>query len=251
MLIVENLSGCRDTVIKTVDIGVLPVAGFTFDTVCQGNATTFINQSTSNATSIILYTWDFGDGSSLSHLENPTHQYSVGGLFTVTLTIVNSNGCVSDTSRSVLVSPLPQAGFSYSSSGCLGVPVQYTDLSTTAPGSLSGIVKWVWDFGDGTSETILSPASPNVTHIFSGTALTHVVTLSVTTSDGCMGSAQQTVTLTPSPVAGFTFPQPPGTVHRPEHTGSGRKHRPVAVELRGSGLGDEQYVNPAAPGSCF
>jgi hypothetical protein len=33
-----------------------------------------------------LYTWDFGDGTPVSHLENPSHAYTSGGAYTVTLT---------------------------------------------------------------------------------------------------------------------------------------------------------------------
>jgi hypothetical protein len=33
-----------------------------------------------------LYTWDFGDGSPVSHLENPTHTFTNGGAYNVTLT---------------------------------------------------------------------------------------------------------------------------------------------------------------------
>ena len=47
----------------------------------------FVNTST-NATS---YSWDFGDGGS-SFSANPSHSYSKGGSFTVTLTATNSAG---------------------------------------------------------------------------------------------------------------------------------------------------------------
>ena len=33
-----------------------------------------------------LYTWDFGDGTPVSHLENPSHAYATGGAYTITLT---------------------------------------------------------------------------------------------------------------------------------------------------------------------
>ncbi|MCX8486364.1 MAG: T9SS type A sorting domain-containing protein [Crocinitomicaceae bacterium] len=33
-----------------------------------------------------LYSWDFGDGSAVSHLKNPSHLFASGGSFTVTLT---------------------------------------------------------------------------------------------------------------------------------------------------------------------
>jgi len=66
----------------------LPVANFTF----SGNGTapstvSFLNTST-NA---ISYNWDFGDGSSSSN-ENPTHNYTTGGAFSVILTATNAAG---------------------------------------------------------------------------------------------------------------------------------------------------------------
>ena len=33
-----------------------------------------------------LYTWDFGDGTAVSHLTNPTHAYATAGVYTITLT---------------------------------------------------------------------------------------------------------------------------------------------------------------------
>jgi PKD repeat protein len=204
--IVTNLTGCTDTINKTVTIGVSPVADFHADTVCLHSPTQFTDLSIANAGNIINYSWNFGDGSAISHLQNPTHTYGLSGIFNVTLSIVNSNGCTKDTTKAVMVNPLPIAAFSFSSPGCLGAAVQYTDLSTTVPGYLGSIVKWVWDFGDGTSVTILAPANPNVSHTFVGTALSHVVRLTVTTSDGCTDYKEQTVTSIPSPIADFGFP---------------------------------------------
>ena len=205
-LIITNLTGCVDTIYKTVDINVLPVADFHADTACLHSPTQFTDLSIPNATNIITYSWDFGDGSALSHLQNPTHTYATSGLFNVKLTIVNSNGCTKDTTQPVLVNPLPNAAFSFSSPNCLGAAVQYTDLSTTPPGYLGSIVKWVWDFGDGTSTTILAPNNPNVAHTFAGNALSHVVRLTVTTTDGCTNFTEHTVNSIPSPIADFGFP---------------------------------------------
>ena len=208
LLIVTNLTGCVDSINKTVDFNVLPVADFHADTVCLHAITQFTDLSISNAANIITWSWDFGDGSALSQQQNPTHTYATSGLFNVKLSIVNSNGCTKDTTKSVLVNPLPDAAFSFSSPNCMGAVVQYTNLSTTAPGSLGSIVRWVWDFGDGTSTTILAPNNPNVSHTFAGTALSHVVRLTVTTSDGCSSFTEHTVNSIPSPVADFLFPEP-------------------------------------------
>ena len=205
-LIVTNLTGCVDSVYKTVYINASPVADFHADTACLHSPTHFTDLSLPNAPSIISYSWDFGDGSSFSHLKNQTHTYAYSGIFNVKLTVVNSNGCTKDTTKPVLVNPLPDAAFSFSSLSCLGAAVQYTNLSTTPPGYLGSIVKWVWDFGDGTSATILAPANPDVSHIFAGTALSHVVRLTVTTSDDCTSYIEHIIISIPSPVADFGFP---------------------------------------------
>jgi PKD repeat protein len=205
-LIVTNLTGCTDTVIKTLDINVAPLADFHADTACLNSVTQFMDLSSPNGGTIITRTWDFGDGTALSHLQNPTHTYSLSGVFNVRLTVVNSNGCTKDTIKAVLVNPLPLAAFSYTTPNCLGAVVHYTNLSTTPPGYLGSIVQWVWDFGDGTSATIHAPANPDVSHTFAGTALTHVVRLTVTTSDGCSGYIEHTINSIPSPIANFGFP---------------------------------------------
>jgi PKD repeat protein len=209
-LIVSNVNGCSDTVDKTVTISLSPLAGFTSDSVCQGQATHFSDQSTANATSIISYSWNFGDGSGVSHEQNPVHTYSSYGIKTVTLSVTNSNGCVDDTIMEVLVRPLPEAAFTFSAASCQGFPVQFTDGSTTVAGYLGMITQWVWDFGDGTPAVVVNyPSNPNVAHTFAGTALTFLVTLTVTTSDGCSDAAEHVVSSNASPVAGFTHT--PGT----------------------------------------
>jgi PKD repeat protein len=204
-LIVTNLNGCVDTIVKIIDVNATPVADFHSDTVCLHVPTQFTNLSSSNVPAILSYSWDFGDGSALSNLQNPTHTYALSGIFNVTLSIVNSNGCSKDTTKAVLVNPLPIVAFSFSSPNCFGAAVQYTDFSTTVPGYLGSIVKWVWEFGDGTLVTILAPANPDVSHTFVGTALSHVVRLTVTTSDGCTDNKEHTVNSIPSPIASFTY----------------------------------------------
>lgn len=42
------------------------------------------------------YTWDFGDGSPVSHLQNPAHTYGVEGFYTVKLTVTDSSDPVQE-----------------------------------------------------------------------------------------------------------------------------------------------------------
>ena len=86
-----------------------PTANFTFTTVCAGEATQFTSTSTTNPSGqqITGYLWDFGDGQT-STQQNPSHQYSRPGDFTVTLT-VSCSRCVSTQTQSVTVHAAPVA----------------------------------------------------------------------------------------------------------------------------------------------
>ena len=204
-LTVTNVNTCFDTITKTIFINVNPVADFSADTACLGSPTTFTDLSVPNAPAIVSWSWNFGDGSALNTQTNPVHTYLNDGVFTVILTITNSNGCVNSIAKQVLVNPLPTAAFSFTAQNCLGSPVCFTDMSTTPPGYLGHIVRWVWDFGDGTTQTIWYPANPDVCHTFTGTSIAHVVRLTVTTSDSCSHYIEHTVNSVPSPIADFGF----------------------------------------------
>jgi len=52
---------------------------------------------------IVNWTWDFGDGST-SYLQNPTHTYSGGGNYTVTLTVTNDTDDIASISKVISIS---------------------------------------------------------------------------------------------------------------------------------------------------
>lgn len=60
--------------------------------------------SSTTATEIISFTWDFGDGETAAGIE-PTHTYSEGGEYRVTLGVADSRGQTSRTSSIIEVSP--------------------------------------------------------------------------------------------------------------------------------------------------
>jgi PKD repeat protein len=203
-LTVTNSNGCYSSKTIQVDITTQPVASFTVSGNCEGNPVQFTNTSTTPpATTIVSYNWDFGDGGT-SNVANPQHTYSAYGTKNVSLTVVNSSGCSGSVQQQVTVFANPVAQFIYSSTTCIGNPVTFTDQSTV-PGTFSGYINlWTWDFGDGQTQTFNWPSSPNTTHIFQGTATSHVVRLTVTTINGCSAMIEHTVNSTPSPVANFS-----------------------------------------------
>jgi len=126
---------------------------------------------------VTVWHWDFGDGTT-SDEQNPSHEYTNGGSYTVNLTITHSNGSNSlvKTGYISAYSP-PTAGFTSNTvAGKSPLSVTFTDQSTGVPTS------WLWDFGDGTTAT-----SQNPTHTFSTTGtdtVTYTVNLTATNSAG-------------------------------------------------------------------
>ena len=111
----------------------------------------FTDQSTNDPTS---WDWDFGD-TGTSSLQNPSHEYTSIGQFTVSLTAANGGGQDTETKPdyiTVTVAP-PVAEFSGSpTGGAVPLTVDFTDLSTNDPTS------WDWDFGDGGADTVQNPS---------------------------------------------------------------------------------------------
>jgi PKD repeat protein len=151
----------------------------------------FTDLSTGDITS---WLWDFGDGLT-STIQHPMHTYTVAGRFGVTLTVRGPGG--SDTASKpeyiavgAAFAP-PVAEFSASPcSGTVPLAVTFTDLSQ------GDITTWLWNFGDGLTNTIQHP-----THTYSLPGIyTATLTVSHTESmdsDTNVKSSFITVTLPP------------------------------------------------------
>lgn len=200
-LIVTNVNGCSDTIIKAVAINAMPVANFDADTACAGNLTQFTDLSIPNGGVINTWVWDFGDGSPADHLQNPQHLYLSAGSYTVTLTVTSSNSCHHTIVKTVIVNHLPTAAFGFSTNNCAWVPVQFNDLSSTILGT---VVKWKWQWGDGNSQIITYPNNPDTTHTYAAGGNYQVI-LTVTTADSCSSSVTHQVNVHDAPLANFSF----------------------------------------------
>lgn len=188
---VETAKGCKGT--TTVDVAVMDVPEVRFQVAetCQNAATAFANESVIAHGKKVTYTWDFGDGSSLSTIAHPTHIYPVDGNFKVTLTGTSDFGCTQSFDRFIAVHPTPVTRFAFSPISCPDNKVQYTDLSLPISGD---IVAWHWDFGDGQKKDDQHPA-----HQFSTREHRFDVTLVTVSDEGCTDTMVQSVETYPYP----------------------------------------------------
>jgi len=201
-LLVTNANGCIDTTFMNVEVHPLPAVDFGFAaTNCQGSITLFhVDSLITNLQAIQDFDWDFGDGSSHSALQNPSHLYSTSGNYTVVLTVTDTAGCVNHKNRSLEIHPAPTAAFTFASS-CLNTPAQFTDHSYTINGE--SITGWSWDFGDAGTSTLQNPE-----HTYSAGG-TYQVLLTVTSESGCVDSVQLPVNVTGLPTAQFGYTADP------------------------------------------
>lgn len=175
-LVATSAQGCADSVTIATTVHPLPVASFSFADDCQDKQIPFFDLSTVPTGQISLWNWDFGN-SSYASVQNPAPQnFGSDGLFQVTLSVETQFGCTDDTTQTIEIFPVPTAAFSFDSV-CLGLPNQFTDLSS-ANGNYP-IDTWNWAFSDGQVSALQDP-----TVLFNQYGF-YQATLTVTTTAGC------------------------------------------------------------------
>ncbi|MCB0400764.1 MAG: PKD domain-containing protein [Flavobacteriales bacterium] len=189
-------SGCTDTYSTTVNVGLPPVADFTPDTVCAGNTSNFMD-ATQSSVGIQSWAWDFNNDAIVDATsQNPTYVYAGPGNYPVTLTVVDSNGCSHDTTKTIMVAGQPTADFTFTNE-CFGTANSFTDNSN---GNGATITNWYWDFdNNGTVDN----TNQNPTNGFPAAGV-YTVELLVSSGQGCTDSITKQVTVNPIPTADFT-----------------------------------------------
>ena len=111
-------------------------------------------QFSNNSSEASAYVYDFGDGSptvtSNTAPEKLTHTFKLAGVYTVTLTATNSCSSVT-TTETITVIEQPVTSFS------VDRPLAYPGLKLKFSNQSSGAIKYLWEFGDGSSSTATNP----------------------------------------------------------------------------------------------
>jgi len=200
-LSIVNFNNCHDTITKQVLIYPHPPVDFTHSTACLNELVYFDpDPVATNIPAIGSWSWNFGDGSTALS-PNPAHSYLAPGTYTVVLTVTDTAGCMNTVSHDVIINPLPVANFDAGLNNCAGASVFFNEMSSTTAGY---VMLWIWDFGDGNTQTVIHPANPNVNHTYAN-AGNYNVTLTIMASDSCLDIYSQIITIHPNPVANFDY----------------------------------------------
>ncbi len=184
-------AGCADTASVQVTVLPSPTAQFTLDQDAACNV--LVTDPTNTSLNGVAWNWDFGDGTTDTQFDPPPHTYPVVGDHTITLTVVNADGCSDQTAQTVHVYDPPQVVIG-AQNVCVGEVAAFMDQSITAPGN--EVVSWAWDFGDGSTDTVAAPS-----HLYASAGI-YTVTL-IATTPYCANIGSLPVVVEAKPNAGF------------------------------------------------
>lgn len=147
--------------------------------------------STSPDADIVSYTWDFGDGSEVDTTESKiNHTYEVGGVYTVSLVVTDTNNLSAETSTDVTILTPPSVEFTISPPDpIVGEQIDYDASESTA--SDGDIVTFDWNFGDGT-ETLVEDVT--ISHTYESSE-TYTTTMTATDDNGLSGTASADISV--------------------------------------------------------
>lgn len=203
-LLAKNPWGCRDVLVRTSYVEILPIPDASFHATPQSTCDSLDTiDFTATGTNIAVYQWNFGDGNTSSGA-NPSHVYGASGSFPVSLVVTGNNGCTDTLVKPGYInigSTLVPSFDVNVQSGCPPLNVSFT--STVVNG-----VSWSWDFGDGTTSALENPV-----HVYN-TPGVYDITLTVTTSTGCDGTVilPGHIQVDNAPVPSFTVPSQTGCI---------------------------------------
>ncbi|MCK5827213.1 PKD domain-containing protein, partial [Candidatus Bipolaricaulota bacterium] len=152
--------------------------------------------------SIASYAWSFGDGSTDSGV-TAYNNYASAGVYTVLLTVTDNDGATDTYSQPLVVTAAPNqspnAAFTVSPSS--GEPGTWLTFSASASNDPDGsIVSYVWNFGDGSTDSGVTAYNSYAA------AGVYTVLLTVTDNDGATDTSTQTVSIQATAASDLVVP---------------------------------------------
>ncbi len=203
---ITTAKGCTSTYCTQITVIIPPTVvpcKAHFNVAIQGKTASFTSTSAPGSGTITSYLWRIGatasGGAMVTYTsQNPTHTFTANGTYVACLTITTSNGCVSDTCRTIVIHDtiIPpatacKAQFVFTNlptTQAAGYYIKFNSASSyTAAGD--SIISRYWSFGDSASTTnyitgnIIDPA-----HYYAVPGVYNVC-LKIITAKGCTNTA--------------------------------------------------------------
>ena len=195
---VTNSRGCvgKDSMDIVIQ-GLAPVANFSTNGVCLGEASIFTNNSHSpDGSEIIQTSWSFGDGND-DNGENSQHTYLSHGSFEVNMEVTTANLCKSSHTELVAVYSIPKPQFS-PTQACANTNTLFLDNSTDE----NEITEWLWKIQ--LDDETLNFDTQNLEYQFN-TEGDYAVSLISTSAFSCKDSVTHIINVKPNPLADFQY----------------------------------------------
>ncbi len=192
-LIVNSNHNCKDTITKQAIVYQRIRPNFTITDTCVSDMVIVRDKSQFINTGIRKWIYDFGNGDSV-FVANTVYKYNKAGTYVVKQTVISNEGCVYDTSGSVIIYPQPVANFN-DTNKCVDNQFKFFTKSNISSGS---IIKYQWLFSDNTNTLLKDPI-----HIFPSSGnfrIKHIVY----SNFGCIDSIEKSVVSYPPVVVQFS-----------------------------------------------
>ncbi|RYY67245.1 MAG: PKD domain-containing protein [Chitinophagaceae bacterium] len=265
-LTVTNDKGCTASIIDTVRVHPLPLAGFVIPENCLSDPFSEFTDTSRVAApdAISAWSWNFGDAGSMpatnvSNQQNPRHRFSAVGPFSVSLTATTNNGCTDVITQQVMIagtSPVPVLTV-LQGNVCSNDSVRIKDSSWVDIGRILRIDIW-WDASDPSSvQTVLNPTaatfySHKYPELFNPATRTMNIKLVAYSGTTCAVDATQPLTLLAvpevrfAPVTGVCENVPAFTIT--EATWGNQTTVPGTAVFSGSGVSAAGLFTPTTAG---
>ena len=130
----------------------------------------------------VRYYWDFGDSSAIDTTQNPSHIYTKAGVYRIRLVCEDTNTCnrFDTVYDEVTLLDNSTALFTYE--------VSYCENTVSLKNNSKNQINFLWDFGDGTFDTI----TENPVHKYTGSGV-YKIRLLVNRNFTCSDSIETTL----------------------------------------------------------
>ncbi|WP_420577314.1 PKD domain-containing protein [Ekhidna sp.] len=191
-LTVQSSNGCEQYVTEDIEVLAAPSPDFSIDLGCQGETTSFTDETESVGNPIVSWLWTV-DGVNYG-TQDINHVFTNPGTFDVMLEVTGQNFCSETITKTVEIIELPQVNFTVNGE-CDNQVISAQDQST---GSVDPVIsrRWMLDgvnVGNG-SQLLLSELEDN----------TYELELELETESGCLVSSSQILEINEAPEAEFT-----------------------------------------------